>query len=301
MIEIHSLDKTFDRNGPTPVHAVNHLSLTFGEGITGLVGENGAGKSTLFRLIAGTIRRDEGEIVIDGVPNDTPEARAALFFLPDTPYAPARYTASQVADFYSMFYPLDKELFKSLTAKVNLPLDRKIATFSKGMKRQLFLLIAFSVQCKNLLLDEAFDGLDPLVMELIREEVLRISIDQKKTIVISSHNIDSVQRIADSLTVLYRGQISEQKKLSDMGEELIKYQLISAREVRAEDLEHLGYRVALCRTSGSIVSLIVVKQKGLEEDIKQLYAPSLLETVPLEGTELVTAEMMLAREGAHHE
>ncbi|MDD5885762.1 MAG: ABC transporter ATP-binding protein [Erysipelotrichaceae bacterium] len=301
MIEIHSLDKTFDKDSATPVHAVNHLSLSFQEGITGLVGENGAGKSTLFRLIAGTIQKDEGQILIDGSLNDTPKARQSLFFLPDVPYAPARYTAFQTAEFYSLFYPVDFPLFQQLTKKVNLPLERKISTYSKGMRRQLFLLIAFSVQCQNLLLDEAFDGLDPLVMELIREEVVRLAIDQKKTIVISSHNIDSIQRIADSLTILYRGQLSEQNNLSDMSEELVKYQLISAQEIRAEDLEKLGYRIASCHTSGSIVSLIVVKKEGFEEDIKQLYSPTLFEKVPLEGSELVTAEMMLARKGARHE
>ena len=297
MIEIKNLDKTFDGNNE-PVHAVNHLSVTLSPGITGLVGENGAGKSTLFRLIAGTIAKDEGRVTIDGIDHLDPKAKESLFFLPDEPYAPARYNAMEVAKFYSIFYPFDMAKFESLLDKVSLPRNRRVTSFSKGMKRQLFFFFFFSVKCKNILLDEAFDGLDPLIMEVIREEVLKIAEEKEKTIVISSHNINSIQRLADAIMILYSGTLAEQKQEADMGKELIKYQMLTKIPVTEDALIAQGVEVASIKKIGSITTLVVAKRPDLETILKNLYEPSLLEPTPLDPDEIITMEMLMAKKGA---
>lgn len=299
MIEIKDLDKTFDSKDE-PVHAVNHLSVTLSPGITGLVGENGAGKSTLFRLIAGTISKDGGNVTIDGLDHLDPKAKESLFFLPDEPYAPARYNAMEVAKFYSVFYPFDMEKFERLLDKVSLPRNRRITSFSKGMRRQLFLLIAFSVKCKNVLLDESFDGLDPLVMETIREEVLNMAEEKEKTIVISSHNINSIQRLADAIMILYSGKLAEQKQENDMGKELVKYQMLTKIPVTEDALVARGVEVASIKKIGSITTLVVSKHPDLETILRNLYEPSLLEPTPLDPDEIITMEMLLAKKGERH-
>ncbi len=296
MIEIRELNKPFDKKGEA-VHAVNNLSIIFEEGVTGLVGENGAGKSTLFRLIADIIEKDSGKILIDGRDNSEKEAKADLFLLPDEPYAPSYYNVMDVAKLYDIFYGLDMDKFNSLLARSSLPTNRAISSFSKGMRRQLFLFIAFSVKCKNILLDEAFDGLDPLILEVIGKEIIQLVNDEHKTIVLSSHNMSSVQKIADSITILYRGELSESKEKADMGTELVKYQMIVNEPLSEEKLEELGIKVISINRVGSITTAVFLKKDGLEDIIKENYNPTLFEQCPLETSEIVAMELLLAKKG----
>lgn len=294
MIEITNLNKTFDKKGE-PVCAVSNLSISFQRGVTCLVGENGAGKSTLFRLIAGIVEKDSGEIKIDGIDNLDEKAKSNLFLLPDEPYAPSRYDAMEVAKFYNIFYELDMEKFKNLLDRLSLPKNRKISTFSKGMRRQLFLLIAFSVKAKNILLDEAFDGLDPLALEVIREEIVKMTEDEEKTIVLSSHNMESVQSIADSIMILYRGSISKEEKKTDMSEELIKYQLATKISVDKSELTKRGYEVVDIKRIGTITQIVFIRKDGIEELLKDLYNPIFIEQFPIESSEILALQMKLAR------
>lgn len=300
MIEISGLNKTFGKKDGD-VHAVNNLTITFNEGVTGLVGENGAGKSTLFRLIADIIERDSGNILIDGKDNRTKEAKADIFLLPDEPYAPGRYNAMEVANLYNIFYQLDMNRFKSLLEQSSLPANHPISSFSKGMRRQLFLFIAFSVKCKNILLDEAFDGLDPLVIDTIGKEIIKLVADEHKTIILSSHNMSSVQKIADSITILYRGKVSESKEKVDIGTEIVKYQLISKETIDGKSLEELGLKPISITKIGSITTIVLLKKDNLEDIIRERYSPSLLEQCPLETSEIIAMEMLLARKGDIHE
>ncbi len=300
MIEIKGLSKTFDKKGQ-PVHAVNNLTITFNEGVTGLVGENGAGKSTLFRLIADIIDKNSGEILIDGKANTDEKAKADCFLLPDDPYAPNHYTVMDVANLYDIFYGVNITKFNSLLNRSSLPTDRAISSFSKGMRRQLFLFIAFSVNSKNILLDEAFDGLDPLVLEVIGKEIIKLVADEHKTIVLSSHNMSSVQKIADSITILYRGEISENKEKTDMGKELVKYQMIVKDALTEESFQKLGLNVVSINRVGSITTVVFIKKDNLEELIKKEYEPVLFEQCPLETSEIVAMELLLAKKGDIHE
>ena len=188
MIEIKRLVKRFG-----PVTAVNDLSIRVKDGINGLVGENGAGKSTLLRLISDIYQPNQGSITVDGYNNSDIKAKELIFFLPDDPYAPLNATIGQTFELYNSLFDLDKEKFLDFLGKLNLPLDRKVSTFSKGMKRQFFIALAISSKAKYLLLDEAFDGLDPLVLDNIKQELIKAA--DEKTFIISSHNISSLPKV----------------------------------------------------------------------------------------------------------
>jgi ABC-2 type transport system ATP-binding protein len=203
MIEIRDLTKTFG-----PVKAIDGLTIDFSDGVTGLVGENGAGKSTLFRLISGVLIPDSGSIAIDGFPAESKEAKEKLFFLTDDPYFPSGADLKGVADFYGCFYKLDRRKFEFLSAgKFGLPQKGRLSTFSKGMRRRAFIALAISIDAKYYLMDEAFDGLDPIVIDQIKSEIVNLSLDGK-AVVISSHNITTLERLVDKTVILYKSRLS---------------------------------------------------------------------------------------------
>ncbi|MDO5330114.1 MAG: ABC transporter ATP-binding protein [Bacillota bacterium] len=288
MIEIVNLVKRFG-----PVAAVDHLSVEIKPGVTGLVGHNGAGKSTLFRLISDIYSVDEGQILIDGIDHKEVEAKKKVFFLNDNPYGLGNW--KQTYDFYANFYEIDLEKYEGLINSWGLPKNKEIRLFSKGMRRQLFIALALSVKCDVLLMDEAFDGIDPLILELIRKEISALS-DDGKAIVISSHNISSLERLVDRFLILYKGQLSKEGESEHMGEQMVKFQcVVSGKELSEKDLSSLGLSIVNFRRIGSIYNFVIIETPDCEAKIKESLNPALLERVPIDPDEIVMLEMMLAK------
>ncbi len=297
MIEIKNLTKKFDS-----VTASNNLSLTIEKGIYGLVGENGAGKSTLFRLIANVIYQDSGEILIDGIPNSEKEAKEKVFFLPDNPYIKPFQAIPSILNFYKSFYEIDEERFYSLIKSFDLPLNRRVDGFSKGMKRQLFIAIALSIKAKYLLLDEAFDGLDPLVMHKIKEMILYKHDEDQPTIIIASHNINSLNQIADKILLLCKGSLAKEETIEDMAYEMVKYQLaFKDHDLTKEEMIALGFDVINMRKIGSIYYVVIRNNPDFKEKMNEIYHPLIIEEIPLDAEEIITMGMISARKETCHE
>ena len=176
--------------------------------------------------------------------------------------------------------------------KLSLPLDRKVSTFSKGMRRQLFLCIALSMNAKHILLDEAFDGLDPIVQEVVKEEIVNYS--KEKLFLISSHNLLSLERLCDNFILLSKGVLKKEEKKADVGKSLYKYQVLFTNEVSEEDLKNNGVNVVSLKKIGSVSYLITLSDD--KELIKEKYHPTLIENVVIDKDEALKLEMMM-REG----
>ena len=288
MIEIRNLVKKFSNN----VIAVNSLTINVTKGVTGLIGENGAGKSTLLRLIADVYQKDEGTILIDEVPNDDDKAKENLFFLSDDPFYSGNGTALENLNLYKALFELDEEVFKNMMSKLSLPLDRRVSTFSKGMRRQLFLCIALSMKAEYILLDEAFDGLDPIVQDVVKDEIVRNAKD--KTFLISSHNLASLERLSDRFILLSKGVLKKEGEKVDMGKSFYKYQILFDKDVTLEELKANGIHALNVKKLGSITYVIT------DEDDKELiiskYHPSLIENVVIDKDEALRLEMMIKEE-----
>ena len=287
MIVINNLRKSFG-----DVKAVDNLSVTFDQGVNGLVGENGAGKSTLLRLISDVYDKDSGEIAIDGLDNTDIEAKKIVFFLSDNPYAPANYTIKQIFDLYDSLFSLNKDRFISMMVKLALPLDRRVGTVSKGMKRQFVICIALSAEAKYVLLDEAFDGLDPLVLDTIRQEIIKDA--DEKTYIISSHNIASLEKLCDKFVILSKGKAVNSTDIQDIGNKYIKYQILAKEKITERDLKVLGVDVVLFKKLGTLCN-VVVKEEINEEMLKKHYELLLFEKIAIEQDELIALEMLNAR------
>ncbi len=291
MIEIRNLTKSFPN-----VKAVNDLTIDIKGGINGLVGENGAGKTTLFRLIADVYQADSGTITIDKLVNSSKEAKENLFFLPDDPYFERNSKVSEVLTLYESLFPLDIAKCKATLKDLNLPLNRSVNTFSKGMRRQLFLVIGLSMNCQYYLLDEAFDGVDPLTQEKIKQLIL--DNQEEKTYVISSHNIGSLEKICSHFIILSKGVLSKEEEKVDMGNTYTKFQIMVSGGITQEELEKVGLHVVSFKQIGSIYHVVFLDQNP-EEMMKKCFPVTLMENIPIDAGEIITLEMRDAQKGGN--
>lgn len=157
MIEIKQVSKAFEE-----IEAVKQISLSIrSRNVFGMLGTNGAGKSTLLRMIAGVLKPDEGEIFIDGRSVwDDPETKARCFYISDEQFFYPNASAQDMDKFYSKYYTgFDHARYTELLERFGLDGKRKIQTYSKGMKKQLSILLGLCANVSCLLCDETFDGL----------------------------------------------------------------------------------------------------------------------------------------------
>ncbi len=214
MIEIRSLTKKFD-----DFCAVNGISADIEEGhVFGLVGTNGAGKSTLLRMISGVLKPDGGQVLIDGMDvYENPEAKKNIFYISDEQYFFANYSPDDMKNFYKGIYEgFDENRFADLMEKFGLGKNRKINTFSKGMKKQLSVILGVCSNTKYLLCDETFDGLDPVMRQAVKKIFIAELEDRAMTPIIASHNLRELEDICDHVGLLHQGGILFSKDLDEM-------------------------------------------------------------------------------------
>lgn len=270
--------------------ALNDLSFEVKEGIVGLVGRNGAGKSTLLRAMSGVYSLDGGTLTCDNVPISLQKPPKGTFFLPDDPYYPSRLTLLGLYEFLSLYYQLDKEALLSLAGSLGLPTDKFISSFSKGMRRQAYLAAALSVDARLLLLDEAFDGLDPLALEKVKGMIIDRYAGQDKIVIIASHNIVSLERLSDTFLLIDSGKLSENGSSEEIAKGLRKIQVVFALPASQGDLEALGIDVIGYRAQGAMVEFMTHSEDAIEL-IRERYAPPYINLAPLSSTEIIAYAM----------
>lgn len=224
MIEIQKLTKSFDK-----IKAVDDVSVEIKDNtVFGLIGTNGAGKSTVLRMTAGVLKPDDGCIMVDNMPvYDNVEAKKKIFFIADEPYFFNGANAMVMEQYYSKIYEnFSAEEFYAYLEKFGLDKKRRISTFSKGMKKQLALLLGISAHTKYLLCDETFDGLDPVMRQGVKSIFAKEMEERGLTPVIASHNLRELEDICDHIGLLHRGGVLLSKDLEDMKCNIQKVQCV---------------------------------------------------------------------------
>ena len=289
MIEIKGLTKKFDNK----FTALDNADLTIPTGTAfGLLGSNGAGKSTILRLISGIYKQEEGTIKIDGEDVfDNVSVKERVFFIDDETVQFSKYTLKSLKDFYKGYYPnFSEELFEKLRAQVNLPMDKRIDRFSKGMKRQAIVIVGLACKTDYLLLDEAFDGLDPTMRIIVKNMLVDAMLDRNLTAIISSHNLKEINEVCDTVALLHKGKILFNRDLDSVKGNIHKVQAAFAVDYNGkEDFE--GLNVLHYERTGSVCYLII---KGSEEEIREnlkVKKPLVLDIVPLSLEEIFIYEM----------
>jgi ABC-2 type transport system ATP-binding protein len=205
-IEIHGLTKLFSRTV-----AVKNLSLSIPRGCAfGLLGPNGAGKSTTLRILMGTLAPTAGEARVLGIDvRDNPTlVKQKVGYVPETHHIYRWMRIGEVVGFCRSCYPTwNGATCQEMLDRFALDPQKKVKHLSKGTLVKLALVLALSHEPELLLLDEPLSGLDPVAREEFLDGVLQSICDRGQTVVISSHMLDDVRRLADRLAILYEGQI----------------------------------------------------------------------------------------------
>ena len=187
------------------------LDLTLPGGtICGLIGENGAGKSTTIRLILDMVQRDGGTVTILGRDSRTASVRAKeeIGVVLGSEGIPLCLNAVQAGKVMAGIYRnWDAGDYTAFCRKFDLPPDKKYKDYSAGMQRKLCIAVALSHHAKLLLLDEATNGLDPVVRDEVTDLLLDFARDENHSILISSHIVSDLEKICDYIAFLHKGRL----------------------------------------------------------------------------------------------
>lgn len=190
---------------------LDKVSMTLPSGyIMGLIGENGAGKTTLIKILLGLIGKDAGEVQVFDRPFDAEDSdiREHIGVVMDECSFPEDMTTTQLDKVMASCYRTwDREAFAMRLDDFDIPKNKKIKTFSKGMKMKLSIAQALSHDSKLLVLDEATAGLDPVVREEVLDILQEFIQDEDRSVLISSHILSDLEKICDYITFIHKGQV----------------------------------------------------------------------------------------------
>ena len=295
MIHLSGVSREFGI-GPRPVRALDELTLEVPAGTAlGLVGPNGAGKSTLVRLLLGYLRPSSGQISIANLAPRTYVERFGIGYVPEQVAIPPYWTARGALHAFAALAELERDVAERVDQVIQqwglAPVEaRRVKALSKGNLQRLALAQALLAPRKLLILDEPTDGLDPEWIARLRD-ILRDwrAADPERTLLIASHNLDEVERIADRVAVLRDGRLQEvvdlraapvgplvyRLEVDGGGGERVHEMFASATtmdaggwEVTAPDLAHLNRGIAQLITQGVLVRSFAPSTSALEKRVR---------------------------------
>ena len=287
MIEVKDAVMQFDGK-----NALDGISLTIPEGCAyGLLGSNGAGKSTLLRVLSGIYRLNSGEVRIDGnVVYDNAAMKERVFFINDETVQFNNMTLTEMKNYYKKFYSsFSEELWQKLYSTLNLPLKKRLNTFSKGMKRQAAVICGIACRTPYLFLDEAFDGLDPTMRIIVKQMLIDAMMDTGLTVIFSSHNLGEIDEFCDRVGLLHAGKVVFDRELDSVKGSVFKIQTAFDTPVTKEQLS--GVDILHMETSGSVTHIIARGEREAVRAAVERFSPKLYDEIPLSLEEIFIYEM----------
>jgi len=290
VIKAENLTKRFE-----DITAVDHITAEIKEGcVFGLIGTNGSGKSTFLRMASGILKPDEGSITIDGEEVwENPEVKSKYFYISDDQYFFQNGTPQELMQFYRCMYPgFDEKRFHHLLESFGLKKDRKINTFSKGMKKQVSVICGICAGTDYIFCDETFDGLDPVMRQTVKSLFANDMAERNLTPIIASHNLRELEDICDHIGLLHKGGILLSRELDDMKLNLHKVQCVLSPGMKPEHLTALD--IVKSQQSGSIYTITV---RGSQDEVMawmESYEPVFYELIPLSLEEIFISETEVA-------
>ena len=227
------------------VKAIDSVDVEVAEGsILGLIGPNGAGKTTLLRALLG-LTRYRGDLQVLG--REPRRHRDLLMeevcFIADTAILPRWMRVGQLLDYVAGVHPkFDRSLAESILADTAVQRNSHVGNLSKGMTVQLHLAMVMAIDARLLILDEPTLGLDILFRKQFFEKILADYHHSRRTIVISTHQVEEVEDILTDVLFMQRGKVLLQQSLPDIAERYVELLVQGDSVARAEQIPHLGRR-----------------------------------------------------------
>lgn len=290
MIKATNVSKIFG-----DIKAVDSVTATIKDGnVFGLIGSNGAGKSTFIRMLAGIYSPDSGRITIDD--QDVFEnilIKKRCFYISDEQYFLNNCTAFEMKNYYKMSYEkFDDARFKKLMQGFDLDQNRKIRTFSKGMKKQVSVICGVCSGTDYLFCDETFDGLDPVARQAVKSLFAQDVEERNLTPIIASHNLRELEDICDHVGLLHKGGILLSKDLEDMKLGIHKMQCIFNEPKMSGDFD--GIEILKIEQRGSLYTITARGHKDQLENKIAGMGPVFCEVLPLSLEEIFISETEVA-------
>ena len=196
--------------------AVNQVSLSLEAGLVyAMLGPNGSGKTTWMKMAAGLVKPTSGEILYQGNPVGV-QSKREIAYMSTEPYFYSWMTVADVGKYYEDFFQdFSMEKYNEMISRMELTGDMKAKKLSSGMMAKLKIAVTMSREAKIYLLDEPLNGIDILAREQIMKSILE-AIAPDVTLVISSHLVDELERVADAAIFMKDGQLAEQCMIEEL-------------------------------------------------------------------------------------
>ena len=259
--------------------------------VVAIIGRSGSGKSTLLRCLNHLETIDSGEIRIDGEPVwDNPAVKRRIAYVPDELYFLAGANLNRMERMYRNLYPdFERDRFEKLRSHLQLPRNKSLGQFSKGMRRQAATILALSCRPDYLFFDETFDGLDPVMRNFVKKLICEDVLERGASAIITSHSLRELEDICDQLALLHKGGLVLESDIENLKTSQFKIQIAFRGEYDKSKFQ--GIQVSHYEKSGSVANLIVSGDR--DEIVQKLRAmePILLDVLPLTLEEVFTYEM----------
>lgn len=279
---------------------LHDLDMEVADGcIYGLIGPNGAGKSTLLRVMAGVYEPDSGIVSIDGRNvHEDPTLFAEMLLIGDEPYFFHHATLCDMKRYYQIAHPdLDEALYHRLVKLFDLNDQEAMEKYSKGMKRQAFLILGLCAAPRYLLLDEAFDGLDPHMRMLFKKEISERLEEKQMSVIISSHNLREMEEICDCFGILEDGKLITSGSMGDRLSQVHRFQLAFAHTVSEDAFD--DFPLLSLSIESRIVNLVAEGERSEWEAKLQKLQPVMMEVLPVSLEEVFVYAMKQREEGTY--
>ena len=260
IVSLDSVSKWFGN-----VVAVSDVTLKIGTGITGLLGPNGAGKTTLLRMMCGLYSASEGEVRLLGTdPRNDHNVYRHIGIMTENESAYEFMTGMEYIRFSARMKDLRREEshLRHAIERVDMSfaVDRKIATYSRGMRQRIRLAAALIGDPELLILDEPLNGADP-TQRLRFQEILRQTSDEGRSVIISSHILEEVEDVSDSVVLIVNGKLAAQGDFHAIRAALddrpyhVKIECSSSKQLGGELAKHPAVQSIQFDPDGSIIAL----------------------------------------------
>ena len=219
-IEMKGVVKSFEG-----FRALDGLDLSVEPGaVYGLVGPNGAGKTSAIRHLAGVLRQDEGEVLVDGEKvYENLAIKEKMVCVPDDVFWYSQDSTRDMMKFYRGIYPrFDEGLYERLGEVFSVDDAQPMRRLSRGMQKQSAIRLALAARPEVLILDEPMDGLDPVMRRQVWSLVLGSVAGEGMTVLVSSHNLRELEDVCDHVGILHKGKCLLQRSLSQLQDNIVK-------------------------------------------------------------------------------